>query len=94
MAMAMAAGWRVAAEEKGGAPWPCPPCRSGGKEGVASEIFTSSGNAVGALGWLIATWPAIVVPSSSPAEIWCVKLELIAGKTLTLGGMEQIIDNK
>jgi hypothetical protein len=54
----------------------------------------SSGRAVGAEGWEIATCPVIWVPFVKPALMWWVKLELMAGKTEMEGGMEQIIANK
>ena len=37
--------------------------------------------AVGALGWLIAFWPVIVLPSARPAEMWWEKLLMMAGRT-------------
>ncbi len=40
------------------------------------------------------TWPAIEVPSASEAEIWCVKLELMAGNTAVCSGMEQMMEKR
>ncbi len=37
--------------------------------------------AVGSLGWLIAFWPVMTVPSARPAEIWCEKLLTMEGRT-------------
>jgi hypothetical protein len=34
------------------------------------------------------------VPFARPAEMWWVKLELMAGRTETESGMEQIMDRR
>lgn len=60
----------------------------------AGAMSWSSGSAVGAEGWLMLTWPVMVLPSARPAEMWCVKLELMAGRTETDGGMEQITESR
>ena len=49
--------------------------------GESSATEGDSGNAVGALGWLMAFWPVMTEPSSRPAEMWWVKLETMAGRT-------------
>ena len=49
---------------------------------------------MGADGWLMLTWPVMELPSARPAEMWWVKLELIAGRTATEGGMEQITESR
>jgi hypothetical protein len=36
----------------------------------------------------------MVLPSRRPAEMWCVKLELMAGRTEMVGGMEQIMERR
>ena len=41
-------------------------------------------NAVGWLGWLIAFWPVMIVPSARPAEMWWEKLLMMAGRTAVL----------
>lgn len=49
--------------------------------------YDTNGGADGAEGWDMAFWPVMTVPSCRPAEIWCEKLELIAGMTWTFFGM-------
>lgn len=41
------------------------------------------GGAEGAEGWEMLFCPVMTVPSARPAEMWCEKLELMAGITLT-----------
>lgn len=52
---------------------------------------SSSGGVVegpeGGDGWDIEFWPVMTVPFSRPAEMWWEKFELMAGITLTFGGM-------
>lgn len=40
--------------------------------------------AVGSLGWLIAFWPVMAVPSARPAEMWWEKLLMMEGRTAVL----------
>lgn len=42
----------------------------------------------------MATWPARMVPSASEAEMWCVKLELMAGRTVVESGMAQMRESR
>ena len=60
----------------------------------AGRVSWSSGSAVGAEGWLMLSWPVRVVPSVRPAEIWWVKLELMAGRTEMEEGMEQMVERR
>lgn len=66
---------------------------SGGAEWEGSVVVEKT-SAEGAEGWEMAFWPVITVPSSKPADMWCEKLELIAGITFTFAGTPVIAPNR
>jgi len=45
----------------------------------------------GSLGCDIEFWPGMVSPLASPAQMWCVKLVLMAGRTEMEGGRQHIL---
>jgi len=45
----------------------------------------------GSLGCDIEFWPGMVSPLARPAQMWCVKLVLMAGRTEIEGGRQQIL---
>jgi len=45
----------------------------------------------GSLGCDIEFWPGMVSPLASPAQMWCVKLVLMAGRTDMEGGRQHIL---
>ena len=49
--------------------------------GFGIGVAVPGGGADGADGCEMAFWPVMTVPSARPAEIWCEKLELMAGMT-------------
>lgn len=58
-------------------------------DGVSYEECCVS--AVGSLGCDIVFWPAKVSPFASAAQMWCVKLVLMAGSTEMLLGIVQML---
>lgn len=58
------------------------------------EVGDRLSRAVVSEGWEMLFWPVMMVPLARPAEMWCVKLVLMAGRTEVWFGTEQMLERR
>lgn len=61
---------------------------------VEAVVVEALSSALLSEGWEMLFWPVMVVPLARPAEMWLVKLVLMAGRTEVWFGTEQILDRR